>query len=442
VSKRSTDKAVRKYLAAHAEDSARTGAGLEQRFGQVVVIPAYGEDDVLDRAISSIPNLTQGSTLAIVVINEREDSPASVTAINTATSARLRTRYCEHRQLNRDTLLCQTPFGALALLHVILPHDQGVGLARKHGADLALGAWAADMIDSSWIHCTDADVQLPNDYFCAPHPSAAVALHRFRHEACDLITQTYARSYDLWLRLHVLGLQWAGSPYGFHTIGSTITVNAYSYAAVRGFPRRTAAEDFYFLNKLAKIAPVVTAASAPIRIAARISDRVPFGTGAAIGLAQREGSDALPRFYHPSTYAYLRSTLNALTTSSASGQFERRAVHQSLREQGLQTAPLDATLDALGFDAAIDKLLRSSVDEEQRRRALHCWFDAFRTMKFIHHIRDNGLASVDLHSALSAGSFLLDQQQAAVQDDILVVCDTFASPAVRMDRPSENELRP
>jgi hypothetical protein len=407
VSKRSTDKAVRKYLAAHAEDSARTGAGLEQRFGQVVVIPAYGEDDVLDRAISSIPNLTQGSTLAIVVINEREDSPASVTAINTATSARLRTRYCEHRQLNRDTLLCQTPFGALALLHVILPHDQGVGLARKHGADLALGAWAADMIDSSWIHCTDADVQLPNDYFCAPHPSAAVAL-----------------------------------PYGFHTIGSTITVNAYSYAAVRGFPRRTAAEDFYFLNKLAKIAPVVTAASAPIRIAARISDRVPFGTGAAIGLAQREGSDALPRFYHPSTYAYLRSTLNALTTSSASGQFERRAVHQSLREQGLQTAPLDATLDALGFDAAIDKLLRSSVDEEQRRRALHCWFDAFRTMKFIHHIRDNGLASVDLHSALSAGSFLLDQQQAAVQDDILVVCDTFASPAVRMDRPSENELRP
>ncbi|MFT5176079.1 MAG: hypothetical protein ACI8W7_004273 [Gammaproteobacteria bacterium] len=429
VNARAASKAVRKYLAAYAEDSAQSGAHLAQRFAQVVVIPAYGEDEVLDRAIASIPNPEHGSALAVVVINAREDSPAAVKAINQATSTRLRARYCEHRWLNDDTLLCQAPFGALALIHVTLPRGQGVGLARKHGADLALGAWAAGLIDSSWIHCTDADVQLPNDYFCTPHQSATVALHRFRHETTELATRAHARTYDLWLRLHVLGLHWAGSPYGFHTIGSTITVDAHSYAVVRGFPRRNAAEDFYFLNKLAKIGTVITAASAPLRIAARISDRVPFGTGAAIGLAQREGSGALPRFYHPSTYLYLRTTLNALQASSATGHFERHSLQQSLRQQGLDPAPADAAMDALGFTAAVDKLLHASTVPQQRRRALHCWFDAFRTMKFIHHVRDNGVASVDARSALAAGQFLLGQQQPEVADDIRVVRGVLANAA-------------
>ena len=434
VNARAATKAVTKYLAVHAESSAQSGAHLAQRFAHVVVIPAYGEDEVLDRAIASVPNPEHGSTLAIVVINAREDSPAAVKAINQATSTRLRARYSEHRWLNDDTLLCQTPFGALALIHVTLPRGQGVGLARKHGADLALGAWAAGLIDSSWIHCTDADVQLPSDYLCPPQNSASAALHRFRHETSDPAAHAHARIYDLWLRLYVIGLHWAGSPYGFHTIGSTITVDAHSYAVVRGFPRRNAAEDFYFLNKLAKIGPVITAASAPLRIAARVSDRVPFGTGAAIGLAQREGSGALPLFYHPSTYVYLRTILNALQASSSTGYFDRHSLQQSLRKQALDPAPADAAMDALGFDAAVDKLLHaSSSDPQQRRRALHCWFDAFRTMKFIHHVRDNGVASVDARSALAAGQFLLGQQQPEIEDDIRVVRCVLANAAAIME---------
>jgi hypothetical protein len=421
VNTRTCSKAVRKYLATHAEHTANIGAGIGQRFKQVVVIPAYGEGEVLDRAIASIPKPAGHEALAVVVINQREDSPRSVTAINEATCIRLRERYGDHRRLRDDALLCRTPFGALALVRVTLPVGQGVGLARKFGADLALGAWAAGMIDSSWIHCTDADVQLPGDYFCAPHPLASAALHRFRHEATGVAAQAHARIYDLWLRLHVLGLRWAGSPYGFHTIGSTVTVNARSYAAVRGFPRRKAAEDFYFLNKLAKLAPVIAASSAPLRIAARVSDRVPFGTGRAMGLARHNGIGALPRFYDPRVYVYLKSLLSTMQASCATGVFERRPLHLSLIGQALDTAIIDTAMDALGFDAAVGKLLRSSSDERQRRRALHCWFDAFRTMKFIHHLRDNGLASIDIDAALQAGRFLLQQTAPGVRDDIDVV---------------------
>ena len=198
---------------------------------------------------------------------------------------------------------------------------------------------------------------------------------------------------------------------------------------MRGFPRRNAGEDFYFLNKLAKLGPVVSAQSAPLRIAARVSDRVPFGTGRAMGLAQRDGVDGLPRFYDPRVYVYLRSLLKSMQASCETGSFERNALHRSLSAQALDATIIDAAMDALGFDAAISKLLRSSADQQQRARALHCWFDAFRTMKFIHHLRDNGVASVDLDSALNAGQFLLHQSAPSVRDDICVVNDAIRKRA-------------
>jgi hypothetical protein len=91
------------------------------------------------------------------------------------------------------------------------------------------------------------------------------------------------------------------------------------------------------------------------------------------------------------------------------------------RSQALDAAIIDTAMDALGFDAAVGKLLRSSKNKQQRWRALHCWFDAFRTMKFIHHLRDNGVASIDVDAALHAGRFLLQQTTAGMRDDIDVV---------------------
>lgn len=83
----------------------------------------------------------------------------------------------------------------------------------------------------------------------------------------DSITKlhTTAHIYHLWLRLHALALRWAGSAYGFHSIGSTITANMFSYAAVRGFSHRNATENFNFLKKFAKTGRTVNPAIAPLR---------------------------------------------------------------------------------------------------------------------------------------------------------------------------------
>ena len=173
-----------------------------------------------------------------------------------------------------------------------LPPKQGVGLARKIGADVAL-AWIADgSVETPLIWSTDADVVVPPDYFTRPlHASldASAFVFPFTHRLEGDASQRAAmRSYDQYLRYYLDGLRRAGSPYAFHTIGSTLCVGATAYAQVRGFPKRQAGEDFYLLNKLAKVGSIVTLTGQPIELSGRTSDRVPFGTGAAVRQIQAQ----------------------------------------------------------------------------------------------------------------------------------------------------------
>ena len=96
-----------------------------------------------------------------------------------------------------------------------------------------------------------------------------------------------------------------------------------AYAAVRGMPKREAAEDFYLLNKIAKQGPVVRPRLDPIRIAQRTSTRVPFGTGAATGKISnqlREGTEFC--MYCPESFSLLRDLLEALEDGISKGELE------------------------------------------------------------------------------------------------------------------------
>ncbi len=117
----------------------------------------------------------------------------------------------------------------------------------------------------------------------------------------------------------------------------------------------------------------------------------------------------------------LKAVLIELEQSCDTGHFDRAAVLRAVAAQRLGPAPLVTALEALGFEAAIKRAIRSSTQPDRRRHAAHWWFDAFRSMKFIHHLRDNGIASVDVQTALRDGQFLLEQSAHCVQDDITVI---------------------
>src|SRR5262249_38957583 len=143
--------------------------------------------------------------------------------------------------------------------HHLLPEGQGVGLARKIGFDLAARLFAAGRLRSPFIHSTDADVRLPEDYFERAEEGAIAAalVYPFSHRPEeDPVLARAVFLYEISLRYYVLGLAFAGSPHAYHTIGSAFAARASAYVSVRGFPKRDAAEDFYLLSKIAKVGPV------------------------------------------------------------------------------------------------------------------------------------------------------------------------------------------
>src|SRR5690606_34259480 len=105
---------------------------------------------------------------------------------------------------------------------------------------------------------------------------------------------------------HARGLAWCGSPYAFHTIGSTMACTARAYAPVAGMPKRTAGEDFYFLDKLAKAGPIEPMNGTVVQCSPRASHRVPFGTGRRMSQLLSIPDDSICG-YHPASYRALRA---------------------------------------------------------------------------------------------------------------------------------------
>ena len=115
--------------------------------------------------------------------------------------------------------------------------------------------YANGQLESPWVRSTDADVWVPPDYWTRTLPSGdgSALWMAYEHVGEGGESQESAMmEYEIYLHYHSLGLQSAGSPYPFPCIGSTLWIHVEKYAAVRGFPKKEAGEDFYLLNKLAK----------------------------------------------------------------------------------------------------------------------------------------------------------------------------------------------
>jgi hypothetical protein len=329
---------------------------LEGRYRHVLTIPAFDEPaDFLDGLLERVEDR---EVLCIVVVNVPDDAePAAV-----ARTERLLGAIAKRPH----TLVIDRASEPI-------PRREGVGLARRLAADVACAFIYGGQIDVPFIFMTDADARLPPDYFHAVRsfsgqtPSAGVVLYPFEHHSDDPDLTARAILYELHLHHYVQGLVDAGSPYAFQTLGSTIAIHARTYARVRGVPRRNAAEDFYLLNKAAKVDPVLSLARPAVRLEARLSRRVPFGTGPALERQPADPEQALS--YAPAAFAALGDTLAAL---------ERFSV-QGIALDLSSTAAV--ALAELGFPS--EHFAAAHPPGPRRRRAVMEWFDGFRTMRFV-----------------------------------------------------------
>ena len=417
--------ARRKYLERYAEPEAAWARELHTQYGATLVVPLQREDESFLDNLGPALGGAGSRVLVIAVVNATDEAPAATHEANARLLQILADRLVPRQELPTLELSpASALLGRLGTFDLLLidraspgkrmPPGQGVGLARRIGMDLALQLHQLGGTSSPWLATTDADAQPPASYFpaisaVAPRTAngvrrVALTLPFWHTPAGDAAIDSATADYELSLRYYTLGLAAAGSPYAYESMGSSIAVLAEAYAEVRGFPRRNAGEDFYLLDKLAKVGALHRPPCEPIRLRSRTSDRVPFGTGRKVG--EIVGNGGALSTYHPRVFELLRVTLSALRHAVAVRDSEALAIQLKQRLDPGTVGAVSSALEELQAFEALREMLSASPDAHVRQRRLLTWFDALRTLRFIHLIEvPAGLPRVPLYEALSAAPF-------------------------------------
>jgi hypothetical protein len=395
---------------------------------QAVVIPALAESSSLFRTLSCIAANPSGElrrTLVVCVVNNHRPSITAEEKIrdNQLTLAIIseliegRKPSFTHPAILKGDLERIAGSGlrlgcidASSADAEIPDRDGGVGTARKIGMDTALAVLNGRGPGGGVICCLDADTLVMGNYLTAVHAHfsmmddpAAVAGYAHQKPADPRLLAAIC-CYEIFLRAYVMGLSFAGSPYAFHAIGSTMSCTAQAYAAVRGMNRRTAAEDFHFLDKLAKLRKVGHIGTTTVFPSSRPSDRVPFGTGQRMLRFMNGGTDEY-RLYDPRIFAILREWLAGLEADPDRGTdailTAARKIHPDLK----------VYLDFSRFAIDWPVIRRNCPDPEHLRHQFHVWFDGLKTLKLLHHLSRSAFPPVPMFEGLKG---LLDRMGQAI----------------------------
>jgi len=371
---------VQKYLNSRAILSPWQLVGQSKdNFTAAVVIPALDERESLPKTLASLHDNSPeflANILIIVVINNRRRISTDLLGENRATLDWLQS----------------TPFPQLNLAWIDassqgleLGEKEGVGLARKIGFDASLRLlnWHVDPL----LISLDADTLVDSTYFSAifshfQQSKAGGTAIPFRHQPAENEQQERAiRHYELYLRSYLIGLQFAGSPYAYHTIGSAFACRATSYIKSGGMNRRCGGEDFYFLQQVAKVSGVDRLKGTVVYPSPRFSDRVTFGTGKAVeGLVVDDVE--LFGFVSVTSFIILQDWLGL-----AAAQIDESA--DSIIEGAAEiSTELRGFLDQLNFSAVWIKLQRNYSCSVRRLAAFHAWFDALRTRQLLTRLEE------------------------------------------------------
>ena len=396
-----TPAAVEKYLGTYALLPGGC-PDFDGEWKHILVVPCYDESPAFIEGFCRTHGAT--SILLLLVINRPESSPSTV-------NQRLRNGLARwpHEPLQPGYTLHKAS-ESLSILSVDLerlegetPRHQGVGRARRVGCDLALTLIYRGTIASPWIYSGDADARWPASLFHQrwPDEASAISLPFTHHLAENDPTSTATLLYELKLHHYVLHLSALGSPYAFHALGSSFAARAVKYAAVRGTPLRSAGEDFYLLNKLAKVGIIHRAIGPGVTITPRRSARVPFGTGPAVRqLLETEDMFRAPLFYDARCFSTLSTVLELFShwVNHPSSNAEAELRRELGSDIALSVLPL---LQQWRYQKAITHIHNAANSAALRRNHTDVWLDGFKLLKLVHSIRDGHYPNIAFIDSVS-----------------------------------------
>lgn len=399
--------AVNNYLRKFGLSNWKVELSSEKLFDYVVVIPAIQESRNIPHLLSSLLKNDESifhKALFLFVVNNLESSSQEVKEDNQKLLQFLRSIIARNSldKLAFDVLSKYLNVGVIdaASAGLEMPEKEGgVGFARKIGMDLALQHFDYSKPTSKILVCLDADCVVSENYLTEldkiGKQKYSAGYFEYEHRLPDDDDEkTAIITYEIFLRYYVQGLKYAASPYGFDTIGSTMFCDAESYIKIGGMNKKKAAEDFYFMEKLAKIADIKKISAAKVFPSARRSWRVPFGTGQRINRFFAGTHDEYV-LHNPKCFEILKKWHEV---------FFDENIHVAeiylTKAKEIDTAISDF-LVSQSFCEAWTKIINETGKVDQLQKQKYFWFDGFRTMKLMHYLRDNAYPLVKMVEALN-----------------------------------------
>jgi len=369
----------------------------DEKLNIIVVIPCHNEPDV-NSSIRSLMNCEDPGCAVevVVVINAgREDSDSIK----------------EQNQKSYEELNSITDFPSWMRMYCIMnnefaPKKAGVGMARKIGMDDAVRRFEYMEKLNGVIVCYDADSQCDpnylkaiNEHFSDPKITSASINYEHPTEGEEFGDDiyNYIMQYELHLRYFIAIQKSIGLPYAYHTVGSSMACTMDAYCAVGGMNMRKAGEDFYFLHKLIKYGGHSELNSTRVIPSPRISDRVPFGTGKAVGDMSKEKTESYMS-YRPLSFMMLKEMVDRLPE-----MYENQKFSSDLPK------PLLAYLATIDGDNNLTMIIKNTSDYPSFEKRFWNWFDAFQLMKYLHFVREESSPDLPVMEA-SDGAGVLSHQ--------------------------------
>lgn len=342
----------------------------------IIVIPSFNEAP--EETLNSLGNNPTDPTRVEVflVLNHSENADEQVKDLHAEQAVKF-----DNYQLKNGVVV-----------HVIkafdLPAKQaGVGLARKIGMDVALQRFSSINHDGL-IVCFDADSTVSNNYLTELLKAESTKVNglsiTFEHPVEKIENKAVKEricNYEIWLIYYIQALRFTGYPHAYHTIGSSMVSRASAYAKIGGMNRKKAGEDFYFLHKLIPQGQFYDLTTCSVFPSARISDRVPFGTGRAM-MEMEAGEKDFSEVYNPEIFKSIKAW--------QSGMEQIQKIYIEQWPVFVQKAFYE-----FGWIEQLKQLVNRSTSATAFQRNFYFWFDGFKMLKLVHYGRDHFHANME-----------------------------------------------
>jgi len=385
------------YLQRYAYPKTWINSSPKSDLGMVLAIPAYKEVTVIP-TFESLKKckLPECSVEVILVINSPADADENTRDINQKC-------YKEAREWASKNSSNSLRFHVI-LAEELPPKNHGVGLGRKIGMDEALRRFdKAGNVEQGIISCFDADSTCDTNYLTDIYkhfrnnincPGVSIYYEHPIDKITDPVLGPGITQYELHLRYYIHAQRFAGLPYAYHTVGSSMAVKADAYQKQGGMNKRKAGEDFYFLHKIISLGSFTDLKSTTVYPSPRLSDRVPFGTGRAMTEWKENGSSEYLT-YNPDSFEAIRPLFTNLKKIYLEGT-EQIDLHECIKE----------FLHHELFEENLNSAKAKTRDFRSFKKRFYSWFNAFKLMKFLHFARDNYYENIPV---IEASKWLLKE---------------------------------